>query len=253
MAGRPTRLLILGGTQEAAALAAAAVARFGAAVEVTTSLAGRTRRPTAPAGALRVGGFGGTDGLARYLTESGTDLLIDATHPFAAEISAHGRAAAARTDRPRLTLARPPWQRRDGDNWIDVADMAAAAVLVAQYGRRVFLTVGVRDLDRFAAAGNVWFLVRLVERPSAPLPLPSHELILARGPFDVAAEAALLRDHAIDLLVTKASGGSATAAKLTAARQAGLPVLMVRRPEPQPGESVDSLDAALSWIDSHRR
>jgi precorrin-6A/cobalt-precorrin-6A reductase len=240
-------ILILGGTAEAVALAQACAARPG--FEVISSLAGRTRSPVLPAGEVRSGGFGGPDGLARFLAGRGIEHLIDATHPFAVQIGAHAKSACDATGVPRLRLLRPPWPRAPGDNWIEVADVAEAASRIPQLGRRVFLTVGQRDLEAFAAL-DLWFLVRTIEPPGAA-PLRRAAWVSGRGPFALEDELALLSAHAIDVLVTKASGGAATYAKLVAARRLALPVVMIRRPPPPPGPVVDSVDAALAWLDRH--
>lgn len=245
-AGKATRVLILGGTTEALALAEACAARPH--LEVLSSLAGRTRAPTLPSGEVRFGGFGGTEGLARFLIERGIDRLIDATHPFAMRIGAHAEEACRRTQVPRLRLLRPPWQREPDDRWIEVADLAEAARRLPSLGRRAFLTVGHRDLEAFTEL-DLWFLVRTIEPPKAALPLVRAHWLGGRGPFAVEDELQLLRTHEIDVLVTKASGGDATYAKLVAARRLGLPVVMIRRPPPPPGAVVASVDAALAWLD----
>lgn len=243
------RLLILGGTGEAADLAAAAVARYGKRVQVTTSLAGRTRTPRAVEGKTRTGGFGGTEGLAAYLKESGTSLVVDATHPFAAQISAAARGACARAGIPRLILARPEWKPGPGDRWIEAGDAAAAAKEIPALGSRVFLTVGRRDLDVFSTIPGCCFLIRVVETPSVPLPFRGDfELIAARGPFTVDSERKLMADYRIEVLVAKASGGAATKAKLEAARALGIPVVLLRPPEREAGEAVTAIEAALQWI-----
>ena len=247
-AERPRHLLILGGTAEAAMLAAAATERLGSALVVTTSLAGRTEHRAPLPGRVRIGGFGGSDGLARYLSEAQVDLVIDATHPFAAQISAQAAAACAAAGVPRLLLLRPEWQRHPLDRWIEVADLAGAAGVLPRLGRRVWLTVGRRDLDAFAGLTRHHFLVRLVEPPPQPLPLASCELLLGRGPFNLAEERRILERYAIEVLVAKASGGAATEAKLVAARERDLPVVMVRRPVPAPGDWVDSIAGALDWL-----
>ncbi|HEV2301115.1 MAG TPA: cobalt-precorrin-6A reductase [Stellaceae bacterium] len=242
------RLLILGGTGEAAALVRAALARFGDGLAVTTSLAGRTRRPGPLPGEVRIGGFGGSEGLARYLCEHAIDRLIDATHPFASRISAEARIACALAQVPRLMLLRPPWHRHPLDRWVEVDGIPAAAAVVGRLARRVFLTVGHSEIAAFAAAPQVRFLIRLVEPPRAPLPLRFHEIILGRGPFSLAAERHLLQRHAIEALACKASGGAATEAKIIAARELSLPVVMVRRPPVEEGPRVESIDAALDWL-----
>ena len=244
---RPPRLLILGGTGEGAALARVLAARFGERLWVISSRAGRTRATDALPGAQRVGGFGGAAGLGRFLRDERIDGVIDATHPFAARISANARRACDEAGVPRLVVARPPWQQQPGDEWIEVADAAAAAARLPRLGRRAFLTVGAADLAAFAALSGVWCLVRLVDEPAHAMPLADYRLIVRRGPFDLAGERALFADNRIDVLVTKASGGAATAAKLTVAREAGCPVVMLRRPPAEPGERVATVDAAADW------
>jgi precorrin-6A/cobalt-precorrin-6A reductase len=250
MTGR--HLLILGGTGEAARLAGGAVARFGEWMAVTTALAGRTRHPGPVAGQIRIGGFGGAAGLAAYVIDHAVDCLIDATHPFAAEISRAARLAAERTAVPRLVLRRPPWARHPLDRWIEVDSIDAAAGLVGQIGKCAWLTVGAGAVAAFAPATGVRFVVRLIDPPREALPLALCEVVLGRGPFSLAEERHLLERHAIDVLVCKASGGAATEAKLIAARELSLPVIMVRRPPPEPGPAVDTVEAALDWLAGQR-
>ena len=242
--GRPARLLILAGTTEAVELARACAAWPG--LDVISSLAGRTATPALPPGQVRIGGFGGAGGLLRFLVERGIARVIDATHPFAAQIGAHAEQACREAAVPRLRLLRPPWPRQPGDQWIEVADLAEAARCLPRLGRRVLLTVGHWDLGAFARL-DLWFLVRTIEPPDA-LPLRHGQWLAGRGPFAVPDELALLRTHAIDVLVTKASGGGATYAKLAAARRLRLPVVMIRRPPPPAGPLVDSVEAALAWL-----
>lgn len=239
----PLKLLILGGTAEAAALARAAAGR----AEITTSLAGRAGVPTIP-GRIRIGGFGGADGLGAYLRAEGIEAVIDATHPFAARISAHAAAACAAAVVPLLTLRRPDWTRQAGDRWIEVETMAEAVTRLPGLGRRAFLTVGAGEVAAFAPIRDVWFLVRLLK--DASLPLADYTVIPGRPPFAAEAERALMTEHGIDLLVSKASGGGATYGKIAAARRLGLPVLMIRRPPPPAGNSVDTVEAALDWLES---
>ncbi|WBO62531.1 cobalt-precorrin-6A reductase [Streptomyces camelliae] len=228
----PAHVLILGGTTEARRLAAVLAARPG--VRVTTSLAGRVARPGAVAGEVRTGGFGGADGLADWLRAHHVDALVDATHPFAEAITANAARAAAATGVPAVVLRRPGWRPGPGDRWYDVPSLAGAAEALPALGRRVFLSTGRLGLAAFAHLRDLHFVVRSVEPPEPPMP-PDTELVLARGPFTVAEETELLRTHRIDVLVTKDSGGEATAAKLTAARELGLPVVVVRRPPLPPG------------------
>lgn len=240
--------MILGGTGEAAELARAAAERYGDALEVTTSLAGRTEHPRPLAGHVRIGGFGGPAGLAAYLIEHGIGRLIDATHPFATRISAAAHLACERANVPRLVLRRPTWRRHPLDRWIEVDSVTAAAAIVARMGRRAWLTLGASEIAAFSAATSVDYLVRLVNQPRHRLPLRSYTVIVGRGPFCVAEEHSHIERHAIDVLVCKASGGGATEAKLIAARERGLPVIMVRRPPPEPGEMVDTVEEALNWL-----
>jgi precorrin-6A/cobalt-precorrin-6A reductase len=241
-------LLILGGTAEAAAVARGALARFGDRMLVTTALAGRTRHPGPLAGAVRIGGFGGAAGLAAYLVDREVDRLIDATHPFAAEISRSARLAAERTGVPRLVLLRPPWRRHSLDRWIEVDSIEAAATLVGRVGRRAWLTVGAGAIPAFSRAIAMHFVVRLIDPPAAVLPLSHYDVVLGRGPFSTIEERQLLLRHRIDVVVCKASGGAATEAKLIAARELGLPVIMVRRPPAIPGQAVETVEAALDWL-----
>src|SRR5882757_5028270 len=205
----PQRLLILGGTGEAASLARAVVARFGETIELTTALAGRTNRPGPLPGVVRIGGFGGAAGLAAYLKQHAIDRVIDATHPFAAEISASARQACDHIGVRRLMLMRPPWRRHPLDRWIEVDSMTAAAEIVGRVGRRAWLTVGASEIAAFSAATGVRFLVRLVDPPRRRLPLQFYEVVVGRGPFTLAEERHHFARHTIDVLVSKASGGAA--------------------------------------------
>jgi precorrin-6A/cobalt-precorrin-6A reductase len=243
-----SRLLILGGTGEARALASLLVDTYPRQLDVITSMAGRTAQPLAVAGRVRRGGFGGEAGLARYLRRARIDLLVDATHPFAAAISAHAAIAAAKAGVRLITLERPTWVPQPGDRWIEVPDAVAAAAALPGLGKRAWLTVGGRELSAFRHIPDMWFLVRRVDRPAEKPDLPRHKLILGRGPFDEEGERMLLQRHRIDVLVTKASGGDATAPKLAAARAAGLPVVMIRRPAATSTPSVNSPDAAVTAV-----
>jgi precorrin-6A/cobalt-precorrin-6A reductase len=236
-------LLVLGGTAEARALAAGL---HDAGVRAVSSLAGRVADPRLPAGEVRIGGFGGPDGLARWLREHDVAAVVDATHPFAERISASAAAACPPAGVPLLRLERPGWEQRPGDRWHRVAGLAAAAALVPRLGERVLLTTGRQGLGAFAGVDAAWFLVRCVDPPRPPLPR-RHEVLLDRGPYTLAGELALVDRHAIDLVVTKDSGGRLTEAKLDAARERGLPVVVVARPPRPAVPTVASVDAALAW------
>ncbi|MER5668317.1 cobalt-precorrin-6A reductase [Streptomyces mirabilis] len=240
-------VLVLGGTTEARRLAAELAARPG--VRVTTSLAGRVSRPGALDGDVRVGGFGGADGLARWLREHRVDAVVDATHPFAAAITANAARAAAATGIPAVVLRRPGWTPGPDDRWHWAGSLPEAAALLPSLGRRVFLTTGRLGLAAFAHLSELHFLVRTVEPPEPPMP-QDMEVLLTRGPFTPDDERALLRAHRVDVLVTKDSGGEATAAKLTAARDLALPVVVVRRP-PLPSDVTTASDvpSALALLD----
>lgn len=241
-------ILILGGTGEARELAAAL---HDAGVTVTTSLAGAVKNPRLPAGEVRIGGFGGPEGLAAYLEERGVAAVVDATHPFAERITASATAACAQTGVPLLRLERPGWQERPGDKWTWAEDLAHAASLIPEHGSRVLLTTGRQGLEAFATV-KAYFLIRLVDAPQARLPVRSM-IILGRGLYTLQGELALIDRHELDLVVTKDSGGSLTQAKLDAARERGLPVIIVRRPpRPAPtGATVIEVAQAAAWALSH--
>ncbi|MEU6141907.1 cobalt-precorrin-6A reductase [Streptomyces sp. NPDC047081] len=242
----PQHVLILGGTTEARELAAALAAHPD--VRVTTSLAGRVSRPGALAGEVRVGGFGGAEGLADWLRAERVDALVDATHPFAEAITGNAARAAAATGVPAVVLRRPGWQPGPEDRWHMVASLPAAADALARFGPRVFLTTGRLGLSAFAHLTDRHFVVRSVEPPEPPMP-PHTEVLLGRGPFTVDDETALLREYLVDVVVTKDSGGTATAAKLTAARGLGVPVVVVRRPPlPEGTQVVSDVAGALRWL-----
>lgn len=244
------RVLILGGTGEAIDLARALERR--AEFDVVTSLAGRTRRPAAVPGRVRTGGFGGAEGLAAYLDAERVDAVVDATHPYAATISRHAARACAVHDIPRVQLWRPAWSPIDGDEWNEVASLDAAAEAVADArvsaNGCVFLSTGAKDIEVFSRLRTVSFLVRLAEAPQAPLPLTRFELVVDRGPFAAAPERELFLAHGVELLVSKNSGGGATYSKLAAAREFQVPVVMVRRPDPEPGATVETTVEALDWL-----
>ncbi|MFD9668049.1 cobalt-precorrin-6A reductase [Rhodococcus sp. NPDC059968] len=245
------RILILGGTGEARALAAALADVPG--VDTVSSLAGRVRDPRLPVGDVRIGGFGGADGLDGWLRAHPVDAIVDATHPFAAQITSNAADAAHRRGIPLVVLRRPEWSPRPGDRWHRAADLADAAALLPDLGTRVFLTIGRQGVDAFAGLHAQWFLIRAIDPPDVAMP-PQSTLLLARGPFAATDEIALMRQHRIDVLVTKNSGGAQTDAKLDAARALGVPVLMVRRPAlPSATATVDDVAGAVEWIDSVTR
>ncbi|WP_372789227.1 cobalt-precorrin-6A reductase [Paraconexibacter sp.] len=243
-----TTVLVLGGTGEARALAAA-LHDDAPEVTVITSLAGRVARPRLPVGEVRIGGFGGVAGLADWLAAHAVDAVVDATHPFAQRIGVNAAAACPRAGVPLLRLARPGWSARAGDRWHRVSTLAAAAALVPSLGTRAFLTSGRQGLAAFAHDDATFFLVRTVDPPD-PADLPAHHaLLLDRGPYTRAGEGALIDEHAIDVLVTKDSGGALTAAKLDAARERGLPVVVVERPSRPVGvPEVADVGAAAAWV-----
>jgi precorrin-6A/cobalt-precorrin-6A reductase len=244
------RILILGGTAEASALARliAGDRRFDA----TVSLAGRTAAPAAQPIAVRVGGFGGVDGLARWLAEEKVAAVIDATHPYAARISANAASACARLGLPLGSIVRPPWTEVPGDKWRKAESVHAAAGLLAteERPRRVFLSVGRLELPAFAAAPQHDYLARTIDAPESRGALPPRiRFMLQRGPFDTPSETGLLAAQRIDLIVSKNSGGPATYGKIEAARQAGLPVIMVGRPEKPHGDVLGSPEEAVGWLE----
>jgi len=237
------KVLLLGGTAEARRLAEALSAD---GVDVVSSLAGRTADPVLPPGEVRIGGFGGAEGLAEWLRAHPVRAVVDATHPFAAAMTAHAAQAAAATGTPLLRLQRPGWREQPGDDWRWVDSLEAAASAVAGFAH-VFLTTGRMGLGAFAGLRQE-VLVRSVDPPEPPLP-PRTTVVLERGPFTLDDELALMREHAVDVVVTKDSGSSLTQAKLTAARELGIPVVLVRRP-PLPGGMpvVETVEEALDWV-----
>jgi precorrin-6A/cobalt-precorrin-6A reductase len=240
------RVLILGGTGDAANLAAKLA--LIPSVFVISSLAGRTSHPLSLLGAVRSGGFGGISGLVAYLKAERINALIDATHPFAQQISWHAAQAAQETGMPYLRLARPAWQKTQEDNWIEVETIEAAVCAVPTSAQRVFLTIGRQQLAPFAALPQVWFLMRSIDPPEAKLPIPNGELLLDRGPFSLEQEQQLLQEYQIDVLVSKNSGGDATYSKIIAARELQIPVVMVQRPVMPAGETTTDVEGAIAWL-----
>jgi len=242
------RILILGGTGEAISLATALIgSRAG---RVITSLAGRTKNPELPPGEVRLGGFGGSDGLIRYVQAEGIDLLINATHPFAAEMSRNALSAHQATRVPLLRLLRLPWEHQPGDRWILVENASEAARECRQRSGAILLTLGVKDLACFRDVDASRLIVRVIEMPNPEL-LPGSTYVVARGPFSLEAELELMRQHQIGHLVAKQSGGEATRAKIDAARILQIPVIMIERPPiaREPGCPVfANVKSLLDWI-----
>ncbi|MEJ5919882.1 MULTISPECIES: cobalt-precorrin-6A reductase [unclassified Corynebacterium] len=241
------RALILGGTGEARALASKLVQ---AGWHVTSSLAGRVSEPKLPEGNVRIGGFGGPAGLAKWLLADATEVIIDATHPFAERISESAAEAARATGIPLVALHRPAWDEVRGDQWLHVANMQEAAELVRRRFRAPFLTIGRQQLAHFADDREGRYLIRSVETPSGPLPR-NRRIVLSRGPFDVPSERKIMRDYAVDCVVTKNSGGPQTYAKIEAARDLKKPVVIVDRPA-LPGADIatvtHTVDDAFDYI-----
>jgi precorrin-6A/cobalt-precorrin-6A reductase len=186
--------------------------------------------------------------MVEWLRENAADLVVDATHPFAEAISTHAAVACESLGLPRLRLQRPAWRRDPRDRWIEVEDAPAAARALALLGGRALVTIGVQELAGFVGLPDVWLLIRLITPPKTPLHLGPHELVFGRGPFNLAEERLLMQRYRITSLVTKASGGAATEAKILAARDADLPVILIRRPLPPAGPIVDSVEAAADWV-----
>lgn len=208
------------------------------------------REPVLPVGEVRIGGFGGAEGLREWLQHQRIDVVVDATHPFAETMTANAAAATRAIGVPLIRLSRPGWQSVPGDRWIRVSSPAAAADTVAGLGERVLLTIGRQEVSAFAGCTESWFLIRAIDPPAPPLP-PRCQLLLARGPFDVASETSLLSRERIDALVTKDSGGDLTSAKLTAAREAGIVVVVIDRPGPPPGVPVTAdVTETMAWLRS---
>ncbi len=242
--------MILGGTSEASELARRLADDEG--IRPTLSLAGRTREAAPHGIATRVGGFGGADGLADWLERENIDAVIDATHPFAARISANAQAATTRLGIPLCTILRPPWQPEPGDRWTVVPDVVAAATALSEMPRRVFLSIGRQGVAAFADAPQHAYLIRSIETPDGAALPPKVELIAARGPFDTPSETELLRSKEIDVVVSKNSGGTATYAKIVAARDLGLPVIMIDRPPKAGSHTVPTAADAYAWLKERR-
>jgi precorrin-6A/cobalt-precorrin-6A reductase len=242
------RVLILGGTTQANALAVR-LAR-DPQYDPILSLAGRTKTPVLPDVRHRIGGFGGVNGLIDYLRHEAIDVLIDATHPFAEQISAHAIAAARETAVRLAVLTRPAWTPQPGDHWHEFPDAARLAHALGDAPRRVFLTIGRRRLGAFETAPQHDYLIRTIERPEPAPRLPHQKLLLARGPFTFEDEVKLMREARIEVLVTKNSGGAATLAKLDAARTLGIEVFVINRPQSADVPTLETLDALVEFLET---
>jgi precorrin-6A/cobalt-precorrin-6A reductase len=241
------RILILGGTAEARQLAGLLAARND--LDVTLSLAGRTAAPAAQPVPVRTGGFGGPDGLANHLRAENIDVLIDATHPYAAAISANAATAAARTGVPSVALRRPSWPPAADDRWIEVDRMVDAVTALGDAPRHVFLALGRKEIAPFEVAPQHRYLVRSVDPVEPPLGVPHAVYVTARGPFAEADERALLAKYRVDIIVAKNSGGDATYGKIAAARTLGIPVIMLRRPRPPEVAAVETVEEVVDFVD----
>lgn len=240
-----THVLILGGTLEASALAARLAAD---GVPATLSYMGRVARPKPQPVAVRIGGFGGVQGLADWLRAGAVTHLVDATHPFAARMSANAAAAAALTGVPLAALTRPAWEPVPGDRWTRVPDMAGAVAALDGPAQRVMLAIGRMHLAEFAARPQHHYLLRLVDPPEVPPPLPRHRVVVDRGPFTETGDRALMAEAGIDLVVAKNAGGTGSVAKIAAARALGLPVVMIDRPAMPPRLEWPDVEAVRGWI-----
>jgi len=243
------RLLLLGGTGEALALAEQL--QNIAEIETISSLAGRTRKPVLPPGTVRVGGFGGIGGLTKYLTDNRISMIVNATHAYAADMSLNALRAHQVTGLPLLRFIRPEWIRDPLDVWIRTPHAAAAADVCRWYGKRILLTIGSQEVAHFARIETARFFLRLVDAPEVPVPLKDFQLIEARGPFNLNDERRLMLENGIDLIVSKNSGGDATYAKILAARELSIPVVMIDRPEIARRTGTDTAhtpEEAMDWI-----
>lgn len=240
------KLLILGGTQESRELAAKA--SLIPKLRVIVSLAGKTSQPVTVSADTITGGFGGVNGLIAYLRQQKIDFVIDATHPFAAQISQQAAIATQIVGIPQAMLIRSQWSKTSADHWIEVDNISDAVAILPQVGKRIFLSIGRQDIHLFASLQHLWFLMRMIELPSSEIHLPPGQIIQQRGPFTLEAEINQLREYDIDAIVSKNSGGNATQAKLIAAQQLQIPIVMVKRPPLPEGEKFTDIDSVLIWL-----
>lgn len=242
------RVLILGGTSDGSRLAAMISQREELeGVELLTSLAGRTQNPNLGTNQIRIGGFGGVAGLVDYINSMSIDIIIDATHPFATQISNNGLRAAKIANIPHLMVVRPGWERQPEDNWIEVESLDIAVQAIAKIGQRVFLTIGRQEIGKFAEIEHIWFLMRMIDPPNDGK-IPRGEILLERGPFTLESDRQLMINYRIDHLISKNSGGNATYSKIIAARELGIPVVMVRRSQLPQCLQVGDIEGAVEWL-----
>jgi len=241
------RALILGGIADASLLAAE-IARAG--LDAVYSYGGRTRAPADQPLPTRIGGFGGVSGLADYIRGEGITHLIDATHPFAAEMSRNAVEACAETKTPLIALERAPWTKAPGDVWVEVSDVAAAVAALPEAPANVFLAIGRQHIAPFASKPQHAYTLRFVDPPEAPLPFAA-DVIVSRGPFTLEGELEMMRSRGIDWIVARNSGGDGARAKIDAARMLGLPVIMITRPALPERQRVESVDEVMQWL-GHR-
>ena len=239
------RALILGGTSHAKALAdVIACAR----IDAIYSYAGRTQSPVAQTLPTRIGGFGGASGLATFIAQANITHVIDATHPFAVEMSRNAVAACAATGAALIALERAPWTPVAGDKWIEVPDIGAAVDSLPEIGARIFLAIGRQHLAPFGAKPQHAYTLRFVDAPDGLLPLPDAEIIISRGPFTLAGDLELMRSHGIEWVVARNAGGAGARAKIDAARELGLPVVMIARPDLPERPRAESVEEVLAWL-----
>ncbi len=239
------RLLVLGGTGDSVKFVQK-LSEIAPQITITTSLAGRTKKPQNLIGHTRIGGFGGVNGLAQYLIEHKIDFVVDITHPCAGRISENAFLACQITKVPHLIVSRPQWEKDNQDNWIEVFDLEQVPKVIPQNIRHIFLTTGRQNLLPFIPLTDFWFLIRSVDPPDVLI--PNSKVILDRGPFTLENELKLLTEYKIDTIVTKNSGGEATYPKIVAARQLKLPVIMVQRPPLPPGKQVTNLEDGIGAV-----
>jgi precorrin-6A/cobalt-precorrin-6A reductase len=242
------KVLILGGTGKARELAQRMIPMFADVAEIISSQAGVTINPKPVPGRVVTGGFGGISGLVEFMKREQIRIIIDATHPFAKTISDSAYVACTMNGAKRLTLGREMWNLPPGARWIEVENMKGAAEEISNSAKRVFITTGSRGLEAFSKLKNIWFLIRMIDQPTAPINLAKHQIITGLPPFEMASERELLLSNSIDVLVSKNSGGSATMGKINAALEIETPIILLRQPAKLPGLWTSSVDDCLQWL-----